>query len=304
MDSIVIYRAIKTGWINFWRNIWLSATATSVMVVTLAILTIIIILSNLISFSIGAVKDRVDISIYFRSQVSEKQIESIQDQIKGMPEVSSVTYVSADDALKAFKERHSNSVIGDSVNEFTDNPLPSTLHVKAKQLDQYDTIYNNLNNSDFQPYIQSINYQGIKSIIERLSNILNAIKKFGLVLIIVFAFIAGLVTYNTIRLTIYNRKEEVEIMRLVGATNWYIRWPFIIEAILYALFASLITLFLTLPVLKFATPRLISYFTSGQQGGQTIFPYGFLHLFFIQLLVALALGIFSSLAAIRRYLKI
>jgi cell division transport system permease protein len=304
MESIAIYRAIKTGVVNYWRNVWLSATATLIMIVTLTILTVIILLFSLTSFAVGNVQERVDISVYFQNQISEEQILVIKSDLEKLPEIGSVTYISSAEALELFKQRHANDpLIQESLGQLTENPLPPTLQVKAKELEQYPYIVNELNKSEYQQFIKDVNFEDNRIVIERLSKILSIVKKAGIALAVIFAIIAILVIFNTIRLTIYNRREEVEIMRLVGATNWYIRWPFIIESMLYGIVASIVTILLTVPVYQYIIPKMNTYL-GVNPGSEGFVQLNLPLLFLIQLAVALFLGVLSSMIAIRRYLKI
>lgn len=303
MESISLLRVIKTGAINFYRNFWLSATATLIMVITLAILTLTLVTFNITSVAIQNIQERVDISVYFKTEVSEQQIFSISSELEQLPEIAAVKYISAADALASFKEKHSdNQLIQDSLGQLTDNPLPPTLQVKAKNLDDYPKIAEELSKSDYAAFIDKVNFQDNRSVIERLSRILSAVKRLGVGMAVVFCFIAVLVIFNTIRLTIFNRREEVEIMKLVGATNWYIRWPFIIESILYALAASIITILFTIPIFNYLLPRLNIYL--GTNLTSDTWGFNLWIIFAIQLVTALILGIISSTIAIRRYLRI
>ena len=228
----------------------------------------------------------------------------IKSDLEKLPEIGSVTYISSAQALELFKQRHANDpLIQESLSQLTENPLPPTLQVKAKELEQYPYIVNELNKSEYQQFIKDVNFEDNRVVIERLSRILDIVKKAGVTLAIIFAVIAILVIFNTIRLTIYNRREEVEIMRLVGATNWYIRWPFIIESMLYGVVATIVTMFLTIPVYQYIIPRMNTYL-GVDPGTQGFVHFGLPVLFLIQLFVALFLGILSSMIAIRRYLKI
>ncbi|MEK7075447.1 MAG: permease-like cell division protein FtsX [Patescibacteria group bacterium] len=303
MESITLFRVIRTGMTNFYRNFWLSATATLIMIVTLAILTLTLVSFNITRVAIQNIQERVDISVYFKTQVSEQQILDIQGELQKLPEIAAVKYVSAADALASFKEKHSdNQLIQDSLGQLTDNPLPPTLQVKAKNLNDYPKIAEELSKVEYSAFIDKVNFQDNRSVIERLSRILSAVKRFGISMAAVFCFIAILVIFNTIRLTIFNRMEEVEIMKLVGATNWYIRWPFIIESIMYALAASIITILLTIPIFNYLLPRLDTYL--GTNLTNDTCGFNLWVIFAIQLVTALILGIISSTIAIRRYLRI
>lgn len=300
---ISLRRLIIAGATNFWRNIWLSAAASLIMVITLAILTTTLLLFNLASVAISNVQERVDISVYFKSNVSEQQILAVKSSIESFPEVAHVNYISAATALEIFKQKHANDpLITESLDELGENPLPPALQVKARELNQYQEIVRELDKDEYKTYISKVNFDDNRAIIERLSAILGAITKFGIGLVVIFTAIAIMVIFNTIRLTINNRREEVEIMRLVGATNWYIRGPFIIEAVIYALTATVITTLLLIPVFQYVIPRLNIYL--GAAPGQSFSAFSLGYLFLLQLAVALILGILCSFLAIRRYLKV
>ncbi len=296
-----IFRVVKSGFTNFWRNIWLSVTATLIMVVTLLILTLTLIVFNVTSAAIKNTQERVDISVYMKPQVAESQILEIKSELEKNPSVATVKYISAEEALQSFKDKHANNpVILESLAQ-VENPLPPTLQIKAKDLDQYPDIAKSLSADKYQPFVDKVNYEDNRSTIERLSRILHTVRRVGLGMVVVFCGIAVLVIFNTIRLTIYNRREEVEIMRLVGATNWYIRWPFVVEAMFSGLFASIITLILSVPIFNYLIPRVNTYLQTNITDSGA---FNLLNLFGVQLVVALILGVISSLIAIRKYLKV
>src|SRR3989338_3542428 len=250
MGSIAFFRIITTGFINFWRNIWLSAAATLVMVITLVILSILLILFGITTFSINSIKDRVDVSVYFKTGIAESKVLEVKNDLGTNPLVKSVNYTSATAALENFKQKHiSDPLIIQSLSELTENPLPATLQIKAINLESYPLIASQLTGDIYKTVIDKVNFEDNRIVIERLSRILRFIITVGIILAGIFALIAILVIFNTITLTIYNRREEVEIMRLVGATNGYIRGPFIIEALLYSIAASVITGVLVLALL-------------------------------------------------------
>jgi cell division transport system permease protein len=300
LNPMVLLRSLRTGLTGFWRNIWLSTAATLVMVVTLVILSITMLVASVSNFAIQNVQQRVDVSIYFNQTATADQMKQLQNQILALPQVASVNFISAEEGLEQFKQLHANDqVIQQSLAELSSNPIPATLQVKAKTLDEYDSIVQFASQDQFKPYISSINYQDNRDLIQRMSAILKNLRRGGIILAILFAFIAVLVIFNTIRLTIYNRREEVEIMRLV---SWYIRWPFFIESMLYALIAVIITAAITFPLLHLIIPRINQYI--GATNGSNYHFVGYWLLFLIELVVALVLGIVSSFIAIRRYLKI
>jgi cell division transport system permease protein len=300
----IFLRIVKTGLTNFGRNLWLSIAATMVMTITLVIFSTLFLLFMLTNYSIGTIKNTVDISVYFKIGLAEEQINHIKAGVQSDSRVKEVSYVSATQAFDDFKNRHNNDpLITQSLNELTENPLPATLHIKANNLEDYTSIAEKLQGDQYKNFIDKVNFEDNRIVIDRLNKILKFIITFGLALVVVFALIAILVIFNTIRLTIYNRKEEVEIMRLVGATNWYIRGPFLIESILYSIFSTLITIGLFIPVFTKVIPKITEYVNPNLNVyGNYLFNYTYLVL--ILFVVSLILSIGSTFLAIRRYLKI
>lgn len=305
MPSLIqLYRIIKSGLTNLKRNIWLAAASTLIMTITLIILSVMSLLFIITSYSVQSIQERVDISTYFKSDVSESRILAIRDELEKDSRIRSVDYVSSEDARRNFEENHQgDDQIIDSLNELTDNPFPSTLQIKAFNLEDYPAISQMLEASSYRDLIDEINYEDNRVVIERLNSLLKFIITVGLVLMVVFCLIAILVIFNTIALTIYNRREEVEIMRLVGATNWYIRGPFLIEAFAYSIIAAIITSALILPIYFQMLPKISNYLTPGANifNGDI---QTFLLVVVIQLVIAFILSAISSLLAMRKYLQI
>ncbi len=301
---VAFLRIVKTGLTNFGRNLWLSMAATMVMTITLVIFSTLFLLFMLTNYSIGTIKNTVDISVYFKIGLAEEQINHIKADVQSDSRVKEVSYVSAVQSFDDFKGRHSNDpLITQSLNELTENPLPATLHIKANNLEDYTSIAQKLQGDKYKNFIDKVNFEDNRIVIDRLNKILKFIITFGLALVIVFALIAVLLIFNTIRLTIYNRKEEVEIMRLVGATNWYIRGPFLVESILYSILSTLITIGLFIPVFTKVIPKITEYVNPNLNVyGNYLFNYGYLIV--ILFAVSLVLSIVSTFLAIRRYLKI
>ncbi len=304
LDSISFFRVIKTGLTNFVRNLWLSMAATMVMSITLVIFGTLFLLFVLTNYSLNTIQNTVDISVYFKIGLAEQQINNIKTQISADPRVKEVDYVSAQQAFDQFKANHQNDpLITESLNELNDNPLPATLHIKTYKLDDYPAIADKLSSDQYKDFIDKVNFEDNRVVIDRLNRILKFIIAFGLGLVSVFAIIAILVIYNTITLTIYNRKEEVEIMRLVGATNWYIRGPFLTESILYSVFSTMLTGALFVPIFGKVLPR-ITEFVNPQINVYSHNVFNFGYLMAMLFVLALVLAVVSTLFAIRKYLKI
>lgn len=304
MESVSFLRVIKTGLLNYTRNLWLSAAATMVMTITLVIFAIMFLMFAITNYSIKSIQNTVDVSVYFKIGLAEQQIIKIKNELQGDSRIKQVVYTSQQQAFDQFKEKHINDpLIQESLNELTENPLPATLNIKTYNLEDYPAVAAGLQVPEYKDFISKVNFEDNRLVIERLGKILHYIITFGFALVAVFAIIAILVIFNTITLTIYNRKEEVEIMRLVGATNWYIRGPFLMESMLYALGSTLVAAILFIPVYAQILPKIAAYvspvspmFKSG------LFNYWIL--LALMFATSIILAFVSTLLAIRKYLKI
>ena len=217
--------------------------------------------------------------------------------------MKNVEYVSREEALVRFRAAHSdNQLISQSLDELGDNPLEASLNIKANVISEYAPIASFLESRRFSSIIDTVNYQENRKVIERLSSIIDMVRRSGVALSFVIAIVAVLVTFNTIRLTMYSQREEIGVMRLVGSSNWYIRGPFIVEGLIYGFVASVLTLLLFMPVINFISPKLLGFLP-----GIVLSDYFYsniIELFVIQTLIGMALGVISSLIAMRKYLKI
>ncbi len=297
-------RLIKNGFQNIWRNLGLSLATTLVTALTLFAVSFILLLNLLIGVALDSLESKVDISVYFDPLASQEQISTARAQVTNMPEVASVRLVDRDQALAEFKESHKdNPIIKESLDELADNPLQTTLVVTARQPDLYQAINDRLSSQVDGQIIDSVNFDDNRKSIGRLSRISFWAKTAGLATGALLAIIAILVVYNTIRLSIYSRKEAIGVMKLVGAKNGFVRGPFIIEGIFYGVVASVITLSILLPILFWVSPRIESFF------GVSSFVIDYIQhnlaiTIIAEILVGAILGVFSSLLAMHRYLKV
>ncbi len=296
-------RVIRSGLHSFWRNRWISTATISIMVITLGLITNLFLVSVVADNILKDLEAKVDISVYFKLVTSESEILKIKGELEGLSDVKNVEYVSRELALAKFEEGHKNNpLIIKSLEELGENPLEASLNIKAKLIDNYEAIASFLESPRFAALVDTVNYRQNQQVIEKLSSILSTIRKSGLVAILVLGLVAVLVTFNTIRLTIYSMREEIGVMRLVGASNWYIRGPFIVEGVLHGLLASVVTMIIFYPLVLFVSPK-ISAFLSGIDIA-AYFKQNFWQIFLLQTLVGIFLGVISSLIAMRRYLKI
>lgn len=305
MIWVNVKRITKAGFVNFWRNGWVSLATVLVVIITLFVIGSLIFSRSILSSTITQLQEKVDISIYFKVDTYEENILALKGTIESKDEVKSVEYITREQALENFLERHKdNALITQSLQELGDNPLGAVLNVKAKDPSNYESIANFLNSNleSQSSIIDKVNYFQNKSVIDRLVKITDSAKKLGYSLSLVLIIISILVTFNTIRLAIYTARDEISVMRLVGAGNKFISGPFIIEGIMYGVISSIITITLFYPITIWLGPSTENFF-----GGFNIFEYyisNFFQIFFILLVTGVAISTISSLIAVRRYLKV
>lgn len=248
-------------------------------------------------------QEKVNISVFFKASVPEEAILKAKKDLDNYKEIKTVEYVNKDQALENFKKNSANEpIIIQSLEEIGENPLLSYLVIRANNSEQYDLIGEYLENASFKDDVSRINYGKNKEVIDRLNNIVAEVRKIGLGIAGLFSVISFLIIFNTVRITIYTHRKEVEVMRLVGASNVYIRLPFLFEGIIYGIAASVISMFLLFVVLKFTVPfaeRLIPSVNI-----ISLYFSNFIIIFGMQILIGSFLGMLSSWFAIRKYLKI
>lgn len=294
-------RIIKSGVTSFWRNKWLSSSAISMMSLAILGITSLLLVNVLINSLTANLEDKIDISVYFNLDASEDEILDARVDLVKLSEVRSAEYISTEEALKRFKSKHQdNNILMQSLDELDSNPLEASLNIKAQQASQYESIVGFFDQEKYSKIIDKINYLENKAVIARLTSITRSIRQIGLVILLVLAGLAVLVTFNTIRLTIYSSRKEIKVMKLVGASNWFAKGPFIVEGALYGVIAAIISLFVLYPFLWYLSPKITSYLPSTDLF--YFFQANIIVLFLIQILVGVFLGTVSSLVAIRRYL--
>ena len=301
--STNLKRIFKAGILNFWRNGWVSVATILVMVLTLFVTGALVFSNVLLKSALTKIEEKVDISVYFKTGAEDSDVIGLKNQLGKLSEVQSVAYVSRQVALANFKARHAgNALITQSLEELGENPLGASLNIRAKNPEHYESIAKFLASPSFAEMIDKINYFQNKIVIDRLSGILSASQRVGFGTTLALAIIAVLVTFNTIRLAIYTSREEIHIMRLVGATNRYIRGPFVVEGIFYGVISAVAAMIIFYPLTFWLGPKAEQFF-----GGPNLFQYyiaNFFQLFALLLLVGVILGSLSSFIAVRRYLKV
>ncbi|NBP55820.1 ABC transporter permease [bacterium] len=302
-----IIRSIKYGFQNFGRNIFLSIATTSIMVLTLFGLGFFMVINQISSDALSGIQARVDISVYLKEGLEESQVNDFISYVKSIEGVRETNLITKEMALEKFKETYKdNPSIIQSLQVLDENPLPVTLTVKAESSDFYQSINDTLLASKYkESTIQETDYQKStsKEIIDRLNNVIKVTRNVGISVIVVLATIAVLITYNTIRLTLYSYRQEIEIMRLVGANDTQIKGPFFVEGVLFGVFGTFISFLILFVVVLLISQTITSFISGAQSPSEYVLNKSFL-IIGIQLTVGIILGVGSSLIAINRYLKV
>ena len=299
---ISFQRVLRSGWEKFSRDKSSSGAALFVMIIVMSVATMLFFLQGMASFMIAGLQESVDISTYLKNTATQEEVAQLKEELESMPEVKEVKYVSKEQALESFVETHKqDEVILESLEIVGQNPLLASLNIKAFSVSQYPAISKFLEDTPLASIISDVDYFDRAPVIDKLSTLTAGIQSAVLLVTLFAGFVAVLVVFNTIRLTIYSSRDEIEIMRLVGASNWFIRGPFIIQGMIVGVLATLITTLLFFPLTLFVGIKLQTFVS-----GFDLFAYFADNLFLIlllQLTAGIGLGVVSSLIAIRKYLK-
>lgn len=304
---ITFTRIITTGMVNFARNAWLAIAAMAVMVVTLTIVLFSLIANATFANTIEQITDKIDVSVYLKDTVTEDQRNELIGDIKELPNAERVAFVSKDEALQKYiKDNADNPDLLTAISQ-TDNPLPATVQIKPRDLNKLDDLRTYLSQKDIAA-LQSDepSYSGDrKEAIDKITHATNLLQRAGVVAVLVFAIISVLIIFNTIQMAIFNRRDELTIMRLLGASTWYIRGPFVVEAIVYGILSALISIFIinSLFVASRSALEATSLGLLDINYSAEYFKGHFWWFLTLQLLVGILIGAVSSTIATQRYLK-
>ena len=305
-------RIARSGFFSFWRNGFVSLSSVLVMIITLFVITATIFLGAILNASLQEIKNKVDINVYFVRTAPEADILALQKTLEGLPEIQlPIEYISKEDAVANFRRDHQDDqIVLQALDELGENPLGASLNIRAKDPSQYEGIVNflGLKGSDCKsfeskyPVIDKVNYCQNKEAIDTLTKMINTANRLGFILTVFLVFVSILITFNTIRLAIFMSKDEISVMRLVGASRMYIRGPFVVSGAIYGVVSGFITLILFFPITLWLGNTTTDFFV-----GLNIFSYyisNFAQIFLIVIFSGAFIGAFSSFLAVRKHLKI
>lgn len=301
-----IKRIVKAGFIGFWRNAYVSLAAVFVITVALFVIGSTMFVDQLLTTSLSTLQSKVDINVYFVPEASQDDIDSIRTALIALPDVADVRYTSREEALANYRERNQNDEIAmQALAELDENPLGANIAIQARETSQYESIARFLEerreSTAQNPVIDEINYERNRESIDALTKIIGAVEQASIAVMLVLIVAAILITFNTIRLAIYTAREEISIMRLVGASNMFIRGPFMLQGVMYGFVAGVFSLMIFYPIMVWLGPRTEAFFEFNLF---TYFVSNFSYIFMVLVGIGVVLGLVSSILAVARYLRV
>jgi len=301
-------RIAKSGFFGFFRNGFVSLSSVLVMIITLSVIGSVVFFGAILNVSLEEIRNKVDVNVYFVTTALEEDVLVIKDSLEVLPEVADVTYVSREEELASFRVRHENDQFTlQALDELGENPLGAKLNIKAKEPQQYEGISTflqgeNILSKNGTVIVDNVNYLKNKDAIDKLSQIIASAGRFGFIFTLILVVMSTLITFNTIRLVIFISREEISVMRLVGASALYIRGPFVVSGIMYGIVAGLVTLIIFYPFTLWLGKLTEDFFI-----GLNLFDYyisNFAQVFLLVVGSGIVIGAVSSYLAVKRYLKI
>lgn len=301
---LFLYRVIKFSFQDIVRNIWLTIVTITILLVALFSINILVTVRLISDSAVAAVKEKIDISLFIKSDTMESEIMALKAKIASSPRVKDVVYVSKDMAISSFRKKYENNPeILAALKELGRNPLSPSLTIIPKDFNESGLLINELKVLD-SPIIESRDFSDNTVILSKINNITKRVSEVGLFIISIFILTSLLVVYNAIRVAIYTHRQEIEIMRLVGASNAFIYMPYMFSALVYALLSVLIIISVFYPFLTLLQPYLETFFVGYNVDILTYFVDNFWFIFGGQFLAVLFINVVASLFAVRKYARV
>lgn len=301
-----VRRVFKAGFVGFWRSAYVSLASIFVLTVALFVIGCTMLIDQLLTTSLASLQSKVDINVYFVPDAPQEEIDRLYNAVKALPDVEYVTYTSREDALAEYRERNQDDEIAmQALEELNENPLGANLAIQAKETSQYERIAAFLDEQrgleqPNVPVIDEVNYARNKDSIDTLTKIIDGVERASFVVMVILLVASVLITFNTIRLAIYTAREEIAIMRLVGASNMFIRGPFMLQGFMYGFLAGILTLIIFYPLLVWLGPKTQTFF---ELNLLDYFLGNFGFIFLVLVGIGVLLGLVSSTLAVARYLR-
>ena len=294
MIAFVLF-SMGRAWQGFWRNALMSLAATLTMVLMLLLLAGFFILQNVLLASLSFVEQKVEVVAYVENTATQDQVDELIARIDAMPETASVVFISRDEALERFRAAQEAQGRPDLTPSLETNPLYASLNVKLTAPTDYQVVADAL---QADPIVRPRGVINIEALVERVTTVTGIVRTGGIVMVAIVGVIVLFIIVNTIRLAVVARAEEIEIMRLVGASDAFIRWPFVFEGAYVGLAGALISLGLLALAADPLSAAMVGFFNVlplqlGTLGRDTAA---------IVLATGLGLGVLGSWVSVRTYL--
>ena len=301
-------RMVRYGINNFSRNAWLTIAATAVMTITLVVIFATVAARNILNDSLQSINDRVDVSVYIDRDARQNKVQELKAKVERLSTAKQVTYLTAEQVRKEFAQQHkTDSSTLTSLNTATD-VFPQLLRIKLKDINKVDQLKKFLNtDSTAQSIMSKTRKNSIEEgnggeIVRRIGSWVAFAAQAGAVLAAIFVVLSMLIVFNTIRMAIFSRKEEIQMMKLIGADRRFIRGPFIVEATVYGFIAAIFATGLGMLLLMFGGPALQNFGIVVAPTTQYMMTYGVFALL-VMIMIGACIGTISSLLATQKYLK-
>lgn len=304
---VTLWRMITFGVQNFWRNIWLSLITVLILTLNLFLITLVFGLNVVGEQTLAAAKRNVSLSVYFTAETTEQQADEIRRTLIDRPDITSIRVVTREERLERLQSGSGQAdVIEDALDALGENPLGPGLEIKAADLAAYDRIHQYLQEPTIADAIDDPGneFEENQKAIARLDRIVGQIQRATFWLTLVFGLIAVLMVFNTIRVAIYSHREEIGIMKLVGASDPFVRAPFVVTSLVYGVLAAVITLLLVAPLVSILNPSLRQFFGIYDVNLSSYLQGHTWQLIGLELGLGCGLSALSSMFAIGRYLRV
>lgn len=304
MLFISLFRGIKFSMQDIFRNVWLSITTIMILLLALFSINLLVTVEVVSKAAVNAVKEKIDVNLYIKSTADEKDILLLKTKVASLPQVKEVNYISKAEALEEFKAKHKDSPeILDALRELSRNPLSPTIVIKPRDIAEYESLIDQLNKID-DPIIESKNFDNHKTLLEKVNDISGKVNEVGLIVSGIFIFVTIMVVFNAIRVAIYTHRREIKIMRLVGASKWFIRMPYLFSSIIYTFIGVVLIITIYYGFLAILQPYLEAFFVGYNIDLTEYFNNNFIKIFGLQFVGLSLVNMIASLVAIRKYTKI
>ncbi len=299
-----LYRILKFSFQDIARNIWLTIVTITILLLALFSINMLLTVRVISASAVEAIKDKIDISLYIKPETPESEIMNLKTQLANSPRVKNISYISKENALQIFRETYKNNqeILG-ALQELGRNPLSPSLTLTPSNFAESGLLINELRALD-NPIIESRDFSDNSLVLDKIGAITKRVNEVGLVLISLFILTSLLVVYNSIRVAIYTHRQEIEIMRLVGASNFFVYMPYVVSALVYTLLSLLIMISIFYSFLTLLQPYLEVFFTGYNVNILAYFVNNFWLVFGGQFLVILFINVAASLFAVRKYARV